>query len=306
MHQTLTGNIFTRLNKISSNMSKSEKPKVSPLLNAVIGGITGAIEISITYPTEYTKTVMQLYPEMNKKGAIATVKETMAKGGYFRLYKGYSALLLFSVPKNYVRFGAFHYARSNLFPDQTKKLHTFCCGLLAGAMEAAFVVTPQETLKTKLIHDILSPEPKYRNVFHGIYSVVKTQGFWGIYAGCVPTILKQSTNQGVRFVTFEEAQKVMNSVIPVKVAADLLAGAFAGTCSVVLNNPIDVVKTNVQGLEAHKYNGFADCFAQIYKSEGLVGFYKGVGPRLARVTLDVGLTFAIFNSLKRKLLEFVA
>jgi hypothetical protein len=32
--------------------------KVSPFLSAIIGGITGAMEISITYPTEYTKTVM--------------------------------------------------------------------------------------------------------------------------------------------------------------------------------------------------------------------------------------------------------
>lgn len=47
------------------------KPVISPLLNAVIGtlsvlflgGVTGAIEISITYPTEYTKTVMQIYKE---------------------------------------------------------------------------------------------------------------------------------------------------------------------------------------------------------------------------------------------------
>ena len=202
-------------------MSKDKKPNVSPFLSAVIGGITGAIEISITYPTEYTKTVMQLYPEMNKKGAINVVKETMGQGGYFRLYKGYSALLLFSVPKNYVRFGAFQYARSNLFPDTKNKAHTFACGLLAGASEAAFVVTPQETLKTKLIHDMLSEKPKYRNVFHGIWSILKTQGFWGVYAGVVPTILKQSSNQGVRFVVFEDAQKVMNKVIPVKVAADL-------------------------------------------------------------------------------------
>jgi len=42
------------------------RKKVSPFLNACIGGLTGAIEISITFPTEYTKTVMQLYPEMNK------------------------------------------------------------------------------------------------------------------------------------------------------------------------------------------------------------------------------------------------
>lgn len=287
-------------------MSKDSKPKVSPFLNAVIGGITGAIEISITYPTEYTKTVMQLYPEMNKKGAIAVVRENMAKGGYFRLYKGYSSLLLFSVPKNYVRFGAFSYARAHFFPDTTKKIHTFACGLLAGASEALLVVTPQETLKTKLIHDILSEKPKYRNVFHGIYTIARTQGFWGVYAGPFATMIKQSTNQGVRFVVFEDAQKAMNKIIPVKVVADLSAGAIAGCASVLVNNPIDVVKTNLQGLEAHKYKGFSDCFGQILRKEGPMGFYKGVGPRMARVTLDVGLTFAIFNSLKRKLIQMVS
>lgn len=48
----------------------SEKPKgqakeLTPLLAGIAGGITGAIEISITYPTEYTKTVMQLFKEKN-------------------------------------------------------------------------------------------------------------------------------------------------------------------------------------------------------------------------------------------------
>ena len=287
-------------------MSKDSKATVSPFVNALIGGITGAIEISITYPTEYTKTVMQLYPEVNKRRAINCVRDTMAQGGYFRLYKGYSALLMFSVPKNYVRFGAFHYARNNLFTDTKKKSHTFLCGLMAGAAEATFVVTPQETLKTKLIHDKLSPTPKYRNVFHGIYTIGSTQGIRGLYSGVTATILKQSTNQGVRFVVFEDAQKVLSNVIPYKVLADLLAGAFAGICSTLFNNPIDVIKTNMQGLESEKYKGFGDCAAQIMKTEGPIGFYKGVGPRLARVTLDVGLTFAIFNSIKRKLVEFVA
>lgn len=44
------------------------------MLNALIGGVTGAIEISITYPTEFTKTVMQLYPEKNAQGAVKTIK----------------------------------------------------------------------------------------------------------------------------------------------------------------------------------------------------------------------------------------
>jgi hypothetical protein len=104
---------------------------------------------------------------------------------------------------------------------------------------------------------------------------------------------------------FEDAQKVLNKVIPIKIVADLCAGAFAGLCSTMVNNPIDVVKTVMQGLEADKYNGMMDCFRKIYAREGVygsmvplshpggqeglytstgvMGFYKGIGPRLIRV-----------------------
>jgi solute carrier family 25 (mitochondrial citrate transporter), member 1 len=106
-----------------------------------IGGITGAIEISITFPTEYTKTVMQLYPELNKQGTIATVKQTYAERGILGFYRGYGALLMFSVPKNYVRFGTYSYMKSNVLHEPTK-LNNFMCGIAAGAAESTFVVTP--------------------------------------------------------------------------------------------------------------------------------------------------------------------
>ena len=69
-------------------MGKSKHADKYPLLSAIagimiftLGGITGAIEISITFPTEYLKTVMQLYPEMNKKGTIGVIKETLQTKG---------------------------------------------------------------------------------------------------------------------------------------------------------------------------------------------------------------------------------
>ena len=87
-------------------------------------------------------------------GAMNFVKNTMAESGYFGLYRGYSALLLFSIPKNYVRFGAYQYAQESVFTNKGR-MDNFCCGLMAGAAESTFVVTPQETLKTKLVHDKL-------------------------------------------------------------------------------------------------------------------------------------------------------
>ena len=85
-----------------------------------------------------------------------------------------------------------------------------------------------------------------------------------------------------------------------------MAGGFAGFCSVMFNNPVDVVKTQMQGMHADKYSGFAGCFNHILANEGPMGFYKGVGPRLCRVILDVAITFSIFNSLKRLMVKYLA
>lgn len=54
-------------------------------------------------------------------------------------------------------------------------------------------------------------------------------------------------------------------------------------------------------MDAHKYNGFMDCGRQIMAQGGPMAFYSGVVPRLARVILDVALTFSIFGALKRKI-----
>jgi solute carrier family 25 citrate transporter 1 len=248
---------------------------------------------------------MQLDKSKNSLGAINVVKETVRTNGPLGLYKGYTALLLFSVPKNQVRFGTFTYVQQHWLTEKNKR-NTFLCGLIAGGAEALVVVTPQETLKTKLVHDKLSATPKYRGVFHGIYTISSQQGITGIYRAPLATFLKQSSNQGIRFVVFGDTQKFLQQYSDRKMVVDFFSGVFAGFCSSMGNNPVDVVKTKMQGVDAHKYNGFADCFGQIYKQHGFMGFYAGIAPRLVRVGLDVGLTFTIFGSLKRTVENWVA
>lgn len=189
---------------------------------------------------------------------INLARETVGERGFFGLYRGYSALLLFSIPKNYVRFGAYQIAQKDLFTRKSR-IDNFCCGLVAGAAESTFVVTPQETIKTQLVHDKLQPEPKYRNIFHGVSEIVKANGIMGIYRGYSATLIKQSTNQGVRFLVYTEAAEALRDYISVRTLRDLVAGGVAGAASVFANNPIDVIKTRLQGVDAHKYAGFVDC-----------------------------------------------
>ena len=78
---------------------------------------------------------------MNKKGTIETMRYTIQNRGFLGLYKGYSALLFFSVPKNTIRFATYNYLKTYYFKEN-KKVNNFISGLMAGAVESTFVVTP--------------------------------------------------------------------------------------------------------------------------------------------------------------------
>ena len=86
-------------------------------------------------------------------------------------------------------------------------MHSFLAGIGAGVTEAVLVVTAQETLKTKLIHDRLKETPKYKGLVDGVTQIYAAEGFKGVYRGLVPTILRQGSNQGVRFLVYEECKR---------------------------------------------------------------------------------------------------
>lgn len=277
---------------------------MSSVKGIVAGGITGGIEICITYPTEYVKTQLQLDQRSatpRYKGIGDVVKQTVKANGFLGLYRGLSVLVYGSIPKSAVRFGAFEELKKRAVDEKgnlapSKRL---VCGLGAGVAEAVFAVTPMETIKVKFINDQASQKPKYRGFSHGIRSIIAEQGLRGIYQGVTATIMKQGSNQAIRFYVMETLKDWWRGGDPTKPVNKAVVGAFgavAGAASVFGNTPIDVVKTRMQGLEAARYKSTLDCFLQIAKHEGLPAFYKGTIPRLSRVCLDVAITFVIYDS----------
>ncbi|CAH1394335.1 unnamed protein product [Nezara viridula] len=273
----------------------------------IAGGITGGIEICITYPTEYVKTQLQLDEKTSKQGSkqyngiIDCVKKTVQSRGVFGLYRGLSVLIYGSIPKSAVRFGSFETFKSYLV-DENGNLSPqsrVLCGLGAGVAEAIFAVTPMETVKVKFINDQRSPNPRFKGFFHGVTTIVRDQGFKGVYQGVTATVMKQGSNQAIRFFVMETLKNAYTDGDSKKKIPKYIIGAFgaiAGAASVFGNTPIDVVKTRMQGLEASKYKNTFDCFSKIWKQEGFTAFYKGTVPRLSRVCLDVAITFMIYES----------
>jgi len=288
------------------------KPKSASLAIAA-GGLTGAIEATIMFPTEFVKTQLQLQSKKTPKfaGPWDCAVQTIRENGPFGLYRGLSTLIVGSVPKVGVRFGSFETSKKML-QDENGKLstsRTLLAGLFAGVSEAIFAVTPMETIKTKLIHDQNSPpqQRKYHGLVHGVRTIVAAEGIAGIYRGLFPTILKQGTNQATRSVVYEELKKRLSAADgSLSVPWSLASGATAGAVSVLVNNPLDVVKTKMQGLDAAQYTSSLDCTRKILANQGPLFFYKGVTPRMMRVCGDAAVTFTVYGELVKLLTKLTS
>mmetsp|Transcript_16824 Transcript_16824/g.23414 ORF Transcript_16824/g.23414 Transcript_16824/m.23414 type:complete len:314 (-) Transcript_16824:41-982(-) len=277
---------------------------------AIIAGATaGAIESVIMFPTEFVKTQLQLQNKEKPKftGIWNCVTVTVQENGPLGLYRGLSTLVIGSIPKSAVRFTGFEVFKSFLIDKETNTLssgRTFIAGLCAGISEALLAVTPMESVKTKFIHDQNSPpdQRKYKGFAHGVKVIAQNEGIAGFYQGVGPTIVKQATNQGTRFLVFTELQKwFKENTGDFGMVKSALSGAIAGGVSVMVNNPIDVIKTKMQGLEAKLYKNSFDCARKILVNQGPMFFYRGATPRLIRVCGDAAIAFTVYGEIVKLL-----
>jgi len=161
---------------------------------------------------------------------------------------------------------------------------------------------PTERLKILRQNDINSATPKYRGLIGGISTVLKEQGVAGLYAGAIPTAIRQASSVAVRFMLYAEFKKIlaaMNSDGKLRDWQMLIAGAGTGVASTLLNNPIDVVKSRLQAQDkgVAKYKGTVDCLLQTAKNDGIPALYRGTIPRMMKVSAGQALTFATYDKI---------
>ncbi|KXN90408.1 hypothetical protein AN958_04277 [Leucoagaricus sp. SymC.cos] len=277
---------------------KKEKPTHS----LIAGATAGAVEAFITYPTEFVKTRSQFGGK--KEGPIAIIKDTVRKHGITGLYSGCSALVIGNALKAGVRFVSYDHFKQRLADSEGKVSapRSLLAGLGAGMMEAIFAVTPSETIKTKLIDDAKRPNPQYRGLVHGTMSIVKQEGIFGIYRGLFPVMMRQGANSAVRFTTYSTLKQFVQGTArpgqPLPSAITFGIGAIAGLVTVYTTMPLDVIKTRMQSLEARaQYRNSFHCAYRIFTEEGILRFWTGTTPRLARLVMSGGIVFTVYEKI---------
>jgi solute carrier family 25 (mitochondrial carnitine/acylcarnitine transporter), member 20/29 len=129
----------------------------------------------------------------------------------------------------------------------------------------------------------------------------------GLYRGEAVTIWREAQAYGLWFLTFEylmNADAARNKIDRKEVPSYKIAfyGGLAGEALWLGSYPFDVVKSKMQtdGFGKEKrYRTMRDCFAQTWRSEGIRGFWKGIGPTLLRAMPVSAGTFAVVEMTMR-------
>jgi len=194
------------------------------------------------YPAEFVKTRRQL--EISRQGlktpsSLSILRSTITNHGISNVYAGCQTLATSNAIKSGVRFFSFETSKRYLTRVSSSTNTTainVVSGLCAGVTESVLVVTPGESLKTRVIHDASSGGNLGKQSLPRIISeVVKREGVLSLWKGCTPVLCKQATNSAVRFATFNAIRDRLRVAWPDKMGgttATLVAGAGSGVLTV--------------------------------------------------------------------------
>ena len=138
---------------------------------------------------------------------------------------------------------------------------------------------PIWVIKTRMLQTGRDSPNAYRGMSHGVAQIWRTEGLKGFWRGLVPSLFGNS-HGAVQFAAYEQLKNRRRAKIgPGQELSNLdyllMSGGskiFAGS----ITYPYQVVRARLQTYEAGQtYRGASDAVAQIFKKEGVRGFYKG-------------------------------
>jgi len=92
------------------------------------------------------------------------------------------------------------------------------------------------------------------------------------------------------------------SMSPSPMVKSFLAGSLSGTCSTLLFQPLDLIKTKIQQVGGSK-RSMLDVTRGVVACEKMPGLWRGVGPSLVKTVPGVGIYFSCMHTMKTNLFQ---
>eukprot|EP01129_Flabellula_baltica_P010215 TRINITY_DN4293_c0_g1_i3.p1 TRINITY_DN4293_c0_g1~~TRINITY_DN4293_c0_g1_i3.p1 ORF type:complete len:255 (-),score=20.39 TRINITY_DN4293_c0_g1_i3:21-785(-) len=235
-----------------------------------------------------------------------TMKNIFVTEGYRGLYSGVSLGMLGSM----VAWSSYMFVYSHLKDSLERRGYIISNSFIMLSSISAgictmFLTNPIWVVKTRLQlqKQTHAASEQYIGVKDAFLKIVRNEGPFAFYKGLVPSTL--STFHGAaQFVTYEATSNFLlrkTESESISSYISFFSGATSKLVAMAVTFPFTLIRSRLQnqrGFTDVKYKGFMDAVHKIFTTEGIFGFYKGIGASTWRLSFSSGIFFLVFEKTK--------
>jgi solute carrier family 25 (mitochondrial carnitine/acylcarnitine transporter), member 20/29 len=183
--------------------------------------------------------------------------------------------------------------QGHLKNDTNLEMWENCVCASTAAVAAVTVMTPFDTVKVRLQTEYQFDHRKYHGMVHCMKTLYAEGGMRKLYIGWSATMMRDVPGTVAYFGAYGH---IISWLPPTQEEFQylnvLLAGGLAGCAQWTITFPMDTAKTRIQSARSGTYGGWRHALRDIYKSQGVMGFYPGLRPALIRAFFLNACVFA--------------
>lgn len=237
--------------------------------------------------------------------------------GVTRLWRGVQTILMGCIPAHALYFSSYELVKAATL-DEKGNVTTYGSALAGAAAVTGhdMILGPLDTVKQRL------QLGHYRGLSHALSTMIANEGAVSLYRS-FPVTLATNIPYGMVMVgTNEFLKQQWSSNGDLTLGVTLASSSLAGFLAAALTTPLDRIKTYLQtqqltpacsvGSVAPDHcpikasgqpavNGWKEAAMRIYQTEGAVGFFRGLTPRVLSHTPAVAISWTTYETAKQYL-----
>ncbi|KAK2384625.1 Mitochondrial substrate carrier family protein [Trifolium repens] len=279
-----------------------------------------AAMVSRTFVAPLERLKLEYIVRGEQKNLFELIQTISASQGLKGFWKGNFVNILRTAPFKAINFYAYDTYKSKLVRmlgnEESTNFERFVAGAAAG-ITATLLCLPMDTIRTVMV----APGNEALGGVIGVFRhMIKTEGFFSLYKGLVPSIISMAPSGAVYYGVYdilksaylhspegmkrlrymkEEGQE-LNALEQLELGTirTLLYGAIAGCCSEAATYPFEVVRRQLQlQVPATRLNALATC-VKIVEQGGVPALYAGLTPSLLQVLPSAAISYFVYEFMK--------
>lgn len=281
-------------------------------LEFIIGGLASCAAEAATLPFDTLKVRMQIEPN---SFFIPMVINIVKNEGYSAFFNGLEPAIIRQIFYGSMRYGLYPLIKEfvNIKDNKYAFLHKLFSGLLTGAISSA-LANPTDLIKIRMQgaskkndNSKIKHSYRYKNFVDALLTIIKTEGYFALYTGVLPTMVRASVIAAVEMSVYETTKLYISEVmgyLPTSVIVHVLSAFIASCLSSFASCPFDMARSRLMNQPIGKngqgalYRGPFHCLYMSVKKEGIFVLWAGFWALLLRLAPNTILTFMIMEQLR--------